>query len=62
MVANIISGSLIFATALLFGALGGMLSERAGVINLGGGGIDYFWGLLLRCRRQLSASLWAWAG
>ena len=35
MVANIISGSLIFATALLFGALGGMLSERAGVTNLG---------------------------
>lgn len=35
MIANIISGSLIFAAALLFGALGGMLSERAGVINLG---------------------------
>lgn len=35
MVANMISGSLIFAAALLFGALGGMLSERAGVTNLG---------------------------
>jgi len=35
MTANIISGSLIFAAALLFGGLGGMLSERAGVINLG---------------------------
>ena len=35
MAANIISGSLVFAAALLFGALGGMLSERAGVINLG---------------------------
>lgn len=35
MIANMISGSLIFATALLFGALGGMLSEKAGVINLG---------------------------
>lgn len=32
---SILAGSLIFAASLLFGALGGVLSERAGVVNLG---------------------------
>ncbi len=35
VLANIINGSIVFAAALMFGALGGMLSERVGVINLG---------------------------
>lgn len=35
VLANVIDGSIVFAVALAFGALGGMLSERAGVINLG---------------------------
>lgn len=35
VLANVINGSIVFAVALALGALGGMLSERAGVINLG---------------------------
>lgn len=35
IISNLINGSLVFATALIFGALGGMLSEKIGVINLG---------------------------
>lgn len=35
ILADIINGSIVFAAALVFGALGGMISERAGVINLG---------------------------
>ena len=61
MVANIISGSLIFATALLFGALGGMLSERAGVTNLGVEGFMIS-GLSSPLSAPTSPNRWGWAG
>ncbi|MFD0590293.1 ABC transporter permease [Paenibacillus sp. GCM10027627] len=32
---NLINGTLVFATAFIFAALGGLISERAGVINIG---------------------------
>ena len=53
MVANIISGSLIFATALLFGALGGDAQRAGRRHQLRCGRFHDFWGFLLRYRRQL---------
>ncbi|MCR8843261.1 ABC transporter permease [Paenibacillus sp. SC116] len=35
MIAFLINGTFVFATALIFAALGGLITERAGVINLG---------------------------
>lgn len=60
MVANIISGSLIFATALLFGALGGMLSERRRH-QLRCGRFHDFWGFFSAIGANF-ADRWGWAG
>ncbi|MDQ6418931.1 ABC transporter permease [Paenibacillus sp. LHD-117] len=35
IIGNLINGTLVFATAFIFAALGGLISERAGVINIG---------------------------
>ncbi len=35
IIANLLNGSLVFSTALIFAALGGLISERSGVINIG---------------------------
>ncbi|WP_438348577.1 ABC transporter permease [Paenibacillus sp. FA6] len=35
IIGNILNGTLVFSTALIFAALGGVISERSGVINIG---------------------------
>lgn len=35
ILANLLNGTLVFSTALIFAALGGLISERSGVINIG---------------------------
>jgi len=35
IIGNLLNGTLVFSTALIFAALGGLISERSGVINIG---------------------------
>lgn len=35
IISNLINGTLVFSTAFIFAALGGLISERSGVINIG---------------------------
>ncbi|URN96713.1 MAG: ABC transporter permease [Candidatus Pristimantibacillus lignocellulolyticus] len=35
LIGNLLNGTLVFSTALIFAALGGLISERSGVINIG---------------------------
>ncbi|WP_339206552.1 ABC transporter permease [Paenibacillus sp. FSL K6-3182] len=35
VIGNLLNGTLVFSTALIFAALGGLISERSGVINIG---------------------------
>ncbi|MCL6603416.1 MAG: ABC transporter permease [Paenibacillus sp.] len=35
IIANLLNGTLVFSTALIFAALGGLISERSGIINIG---------------------------